>query len=725
MKYLPFLLLLVLIGCRERLDGFVDPDRPSSGRAMAFSASVADTSAVVGKGIPYTESEFPDGETFGLLAYLSSQNNPTQNYIYDKPITRQGNEYAYQGAEYWPDGPLRFFAYAPYGGAEAMPSSAGAVPAVRFTAARQVKDQIELLAAATAPMVYASTVPLRFEHALTKVGFSVRKSGLPGTVRLVRIVLLNVVEQGILALNGFEWSPSTDFEHTVGYTLSTADGTLRDQEATADYATATSDNGWLMMVPQPVTAGRMLVAIDYTVDGLAARTETTLPEGAWVRGRTMNYQITLAPAGGDEAVVVDEATASANSLLLDPTTSGGTATKHFSIPVVQVNRFYGNAAYAPYYGQATGLDAATDWAVDVVWQTAANLVSITDATGTGPSDRFTVAVKSGATGNALVGIFKDPNRNGIQDPDEPYLWSWHLWITPYNPNVSVAIDPSTGAGAWDVPHGRVHRYRSGTEGNGDYGSMAAWDPSTGLYAGLAIMDRNLGAMGAGFPTLESGIPFAAAPLAARQRPLDVLYYQYGRKDPFLSDAYRYRADGAAINSIEKVSAPITILSAIQNPEKYPIGRSYWASDGPTEEVHWYDPLAPAQFSGTSGAKSIYDPCPAGWRLPVNGTWSDFSTSTALWNAAARSRDYQIDEGHQAVYPLVGFRNASQGNVSQTGYHGCYWSCSPVPASNREYMARLVSPDDNLFEATVYPGVVRPSDAVYQTDSFSVRCVQDR
>ncbi len=112
-------------------------------------------------------------------------------------------------------------------------------------------------------------------------------------------------------------------------------------------------------------------------------------------------------------------------------------------------------------------------------------------------------------------------------------------------------------------------------------------------------------------------------------------------------------------------------------------------------------------SWDDGTKTIYDPCPAGWRVPKNETWGDF---TAAATASDWGLLYQPAGGTvEALYPAAGARVAYySGGVYSIGEQGAYWS-----SGNRifEFNGDYFHPNN---EYSAYHGI----------DGFPVRCIQE-
>lgn len=761
--------ILLLSACRD--DELLPAIGGSTGNGIVrFKATLSsDAENKETRGVPVSGTVYPDGASFGVLGYTLPQgvwdSSLRPDFMYNRKVTRQGDRFSYEGTEYWPGTSVRFFAYHPYASADnGITLSAADVsgsPSISFVVKEAVTEQVDLLLAAPDAALAPPDVVFPFRHALTRVAFRVRKQGIAAEVKVFSVVMKNVIGAGTVLLapatgGHFAWLPSERFEDVKEYQLDipTTDGTDRgllpfdEQEITeTEYRDVCSANGTLFLIPQQITTGRSLLIVRYTVNGQEKVKELLLPATApgsadeWVSGKFLRYQLTLSDIDAVEEVTVSVDDANANCILLDPTPQTNLSADfvEYSIPIVQANHFYTDPAFAPWNEGIAGISETDLWGVNVIWMDKANLISITKNNGSGANDtpdgRFKVRIPVGNEGNALVGIYKDTNGNGVKDTNEEWFWSWHLWVTNYNPNRLLSADAPTvnsAEGEWEVAAGKVHRYRNASVwinpefNNGEYGALDIWTPGTGLYAGKVMMDRNVGSVSSSFPPLENNIPFQSADVQQRKAPLHVLYYEYGRKDPFLSDAYRYQENGTALNTIDFYNQQVTLLYCIQNPEKYIYGRQSWATNKPVG-CYWYDPRheATPERSDNTGKKSLFDPCPAGWRLPVNGTWNDFSPTTFSWSTPLLGRTYTPDGSTlQVYYPAEGFRVASTGEVKQTGYHGIYWTCSPIPANARDYCFRFSSPEDNILEGNVLVNTIRPSAAVYQTDSFSVRCVQE-
>ncbi|MFR9582603.1 MAG: DUF4906 domain-containing protein [Rikenellaceae bacterium] len=235
------------------------------------------------------------------------------------------------------------------------------------------------------------------------------------------------------------------------------------------------------------------------------------------------------------------------------------------------------------------------------------------------------------------------------------LWSWHLWITDYNPDSTTHIASNTES-RYSVSNGAIHRY------SGDL-----W--TSGGYSDKFMMDRNVGARSTEFASSAGA---------------GTLYYQYGRKDPFLGYAGYYvdennpkTVTGNSNTSFVNTPAGIgkSFEYAVTNPTTYFTSDTRtpfnWCSetDAYITSYYWNDKNATDYTA--DGVKSIFDPSPLGWRVPISGTWYGFSTSTFPCNDDNNARIYN----DFAVYPAAGYRagESSGYGIGSNGSGGYFWT----------------------------------------------------
>ncbi|MDE6499409.1 MAG: hypothetical protein K2K83_01715 [Rikenella sp.] len=116
-------------------------------------------------------------------------------------------------------------------------------------------------------------------------------------------------------------------------------------------------------------------------------------------------------------------------------------------------------------------------------------------------------------------------------------------------------------------------------------------------------------------------------------------------------------------------------------------------------------------------KTLFDPCPAGWRVPQNGEgannpWSGFATVEAPWTDDGRRWSAPLVSGGQAWYAATGLRFYSGGIMSGVNSSAHYQSAAPIPVSNSTRVFYFVTTE------------VIINRSAHRTHGLSVRCVRE-
>ena len=274
-----------------------------------------------------------------------------------------------------------------------------------------------------------------------------------------------------------------------------------------------------------------------------------------------------------------------------------------------------------------------------------------------------ISYKNGEVTFQTADTFKEGNAViAAKDASGNILWSWHIWLT-------------------DQPQGQVYYNNAGT-----------------------MMDRNLGA--------TSATPGDVGALG--------LLYQWGRKDPFLGSSSRSYSTIAKStitwpSAVESNSSNGTIAYATANPTTFiKNDRSnydwyYTGSSSTTDNTRW---------TTSTATKSIYDPCPAGWRVPdggSNGVWSTAlgsSSPSGTYNRTNKGMNFSGKFGSDQTiwYPASGYRSGD--SLSYVGNFGFYWSASTVGIS--AYTLDLGNSNNDVY----------PSNGNRRAHGNSVRCLQE-
>ena len=278
-------------------------------------------------------------------------------------------------------------------------------------------------------------------------------------------------------------------------------------------------------------------------------------------------------------------------------------------------------------------------------------------------DKAYIVVETGnKAGNAVVAM----KVNG-----EIY-WSWHIWCTDYNPNLK--------------------------EGQQELN-------------GFVWMDRNLGATYNKYNE-EGGIKSKG------------FLYQWGRKDLFPptkgwekteSDEDLYNLAGEII-TFSKV--PVEVFNNI--PNSVHNSMSFY-----TSEESWYTNAKGTYrrndlslWNSKVGKKTIFDPCPDGWRVPV-GKDGEYESP---WEQAKKNVTplvrYKGFSLKGIYYPAAGYRELLTGNMPNNSFldNALYWAGN-IPSLYRQPSIMRYT----LIDSTGYSFSISVAWDAY---GGSVRCVKE-
>ena len=342
-----------------------------------------------------------------------------------------------------------------------------------------------------------------------------------------------------------------------------------------------------------------------------------------------------------------------------------------------------------------------------------NLVRLTDGNDLEKA-RVHVKVPLTKGGNALIAAYSGSK----------IVWSWHLWITDYVPQgitSSITYDRAQQM----TQNGSVHQY-----------ALSPAFKSGGYYANKVIMDRNLCATGGGFPgTNASLLEFA--------RRIGYLYC-WGRKDPFFGSVdgtaneidVLYDGEGYSLTeAVPKMlysKVPLTngnsIQYTVENPSTFIKGHYSWFS-GVESNAYAY------LYNET---KTLYDPCPAGWKAPNKDVYdiSSLTINNAYWfssDGTFKSEGEAHDRGgrlynvlgstgmpspqtihNSAWFPMTAFRSFSTGELGYNYAGGtAYQGTNTIGSNNRCYYSSMNKSSIGL--SCGYGAISEPNP---------IRCVQE-
>ena len=166
-----------------------------------------------------------------------------------------------------------------------------------------------------------------------------------------------------------------------------------------------------------------------------------------------------------------------------------------------------------------------------------------------------------------------------------------------------------------------------------------------------------------------------------------LKYQWGRKDPFYNDGIPSSGVtiGNAINYwYDQCWGADTFTPEIDNNESIIAATNYptiffkgiagygstqdWYGNNATNDALW------GNVDGTLGTKSIYDPCPVGYRVPPKAAYVDFKMPADEIYADGWS--FPLGD-KKSFFPATIFSTGIYSAGSWQGLTSSYWTSTPV------------------------------------------------
>lgn len=336
-------------------------------------------------------------------------------------------------------------------------------------------------------------------------------------------------------------------------------------------------------------------------------------------------------------------------------------------------------------GNMSGLGADAS----VLWQQEEGSTA-TDLTGTGSSSKeadgavvkgtleidrkftageATITVPlTGNKGNAVIALWSVDSNNERKN----IVWSFHIWVSDVN---DVACNTSAGS--------------------------------------YKILDRNIGAT-----TIDGTLDSFG------------VNYQWGRKDPFPRDFSAQSGtstNGDLLRTAERASST-NLNYSIQNPDTRVVytGNTSGAKWLPTSinGLWGYDGVhgdSGAAKKVTSTVKTVYDPCPAGYKVPALVYLTSIGDLNSKSNAVS-GKGYNMSTGSSTTFfPYGGYVRISKttrANDYQT-YRGYIWTAVNRSDTQGAYLFRYnqdgIQQNNNSIGANIY---------TYCGDALPVRCVKE-
>ncbi len=324
----------------------------------------------------------------------------------------------------------------------------------------------------------------------------------------------------------------------------------------------------------------------------------------------------------------------------------------------------------------------------LVWQDAQSLITkgSIQLTGNSAQDyriQFNISRDNIQQGNAVIAIC-----NTAGD----ILWSWHIWVTDWNSGKGMNGAKEVKTVTRSTPY-RMMSVNLGWRDGGIY-EYPARNKVTIRFTQTDNKEHK-------YFTIEQR--------TVRANWGNAPYYQWGRKDPMFNSGKYYDIDNNEIvftaESDWEGGNKGVISESILSPH---IFCNNLKMAGGFLDL-WGASNAGSNYQSQATVKTIYDPCPVGYKIPVNNMFRAFTSSggevtlntqgksiKGKWNALYNGWNFDTDDaGDKVFFPATALREPSSASVIDKS-DGAYWSAVPsqigeYPPYRLTFNYRLVNP----------------------------------
>ena len=327
----------------------------------------------------------------------------------------------------------------------------------------------------------------------------------------------------------------------------------------------------------------------------------------------------------------------------------------------------------------------------IVWADEKDLVTsptIAHVGGDGYLD-FEVKQSDIKSGNAVVAVTKGGT----------VVWSWHLWFAPKSALTPIPVTNYQG---------KTYNFTTETLGWKPKGEVTTYNAPRTVKVKVEQTIANGGAK------LFTVINITQNP-GGKKEGISTLY-QFGRKDAFPGMDETKLPEG----SINKNAGDnMSIINGIQNPQNFYTWGGSWYNNPPAGYSYfnlWSADNTTTGFNDNAVVKTVYDPCPVGFKMPASNAFTGFTSNGQYGSGAANinangtadswekfsaayGHNFYTNSSKNATIfsPASGFRHFSVGSLNSVGNYGCYWSAVPNSTFNGcdlDFSWSFVGPQSN-------------------------------
>ncbi len=350
----------------------------------------------------------------------------------------------------------------------------------------------------------------------------------------------------------------------------------------------------------------------------------------------------------------------------------------------------GNNINSPYINVQNSGNPATQ--ASIVWTDQSGIVDNLSVTNAGANSfvNFHVPADKIKNGNAVIAV---KNASGT------VMWSWHLWFDHDDVLNTIACTNHTGY---------TYKFTKQTLGF----AYRKWVGSTYDKARVArvIVEQ----------TISNGGVKQRAHIDITQNPGSVkeissTFYQFGRKDAM--PGVKTVSDGSFT---QNGGNNMSIQNGIQHPEIFYTWGTSWYNGYNLYNL-WSMENTETSYNDNAVVKTVYDPCPAGFKMPASNAFTGFTTNgqgtgsmntNGAWDNGWNFNNKVSSPDATVYFPASGYRDLGDGSLTNVGSSGKSWSAGTF---NDTYSG---------CNLDFYRWHVAPRNESYRSYGFSVRPVAE-
>lgn len=298
--------------------------------------------------------------------------------------------------------------------------------------------------------------------------------------------------------------------------------------------------------------------------------------------------------------------------------------------------------------------------VKIVWTDQSGIVEQNslglEGTGNNAFVHFRVPQDKIKNGNAVIAV----TRGGV------VVWSWHLWFDHKEVLETIKCTNYQGFDYNFTKQTLGFAYR-------EWASTAYSKPRVARVKVEQLVANN---------GVKKSAHIDITQNSYNVKDLSSTFYQFGRKDAM--PGVQTVSDGSFT---QNGGNNMSIKNGIQNPGTFYTFGSSWSNNPPSGYSYynlWSMESIVTGHNDNPVIKTIYDPCPAGFKMPASNAFTGFTTNgqdsgpknvSGTWNNGWNFNNKVNNPDATIYFPASGSRNVTTGLLVGKGNEVAYWTAS--------------------------------------------------